>query len=109
MKRGRRCYFAQIRKLLDALNHDQQPAINLVAGMTKLSPRTLQRKLAEEGTSFSEVVDQWRFRTAIQLLSEPGMRVKDISKRLLYSNVPNFERAFRRWTNTSPNRYCNTL
>jgi AraC-like DNA-binding protein len=95
----------KIRQLLDSINPDLQPVINLVSAMSDSSQRTLQRKLADEGTSFSEVVDQWRFTTAVQLLSDPGMRVKDISERLFYSNVPNFERAFRRWTNTSPNRY----
>ncbi len=95
----------RIRQLFDSLDTGQKPGIRMIAEVMDLSPRTLQRLLAEEDTTLSEVLDQWRFKTAVELLDDSGLRVKDISQRLFYSNTPNFERAFRRWTGTSPNQY----
>lgn len=95
----------KIEHLLDAKQTELVPDLNLITEITEYPPRTLQRKLAKEGTSLSEVVDQWRFKTALRLLENPHVRVKEISEQLNYSNPSNFDRAFRRWTKCSPNRY----
>lgn len=96
---------SKLENLLDSVRGDLIPNMKLVTEMTELSSRTLQRRLVEEGTSVSGVIDQWRFKKTIQLMRNPRLRIKDISEQLGYANVPNFERAFRRWTNTTPNRY----
>ena len=100
---------AKIERLLDAMEGKVQPNMKLIAEVADMSPRTLQRKLAEEDASLSGVIDQWRFKKSIQLLEDPGMKIKDIGEQLGYANVPNFERAFRRWAHTSPNRYRELL
>ena len=99
----------KVERLIDSKQSGLSPNMKLIAEMTNSSPRTLQRNLAKEGSSISEIVDQWRLKTALQLIETPSMSVKEISERLTYSNVPNFERAFRRWTNTSPGRYRESL
>ena len=67
--------------------------------------RSLQRQLAQEGFSFSEIVDQWRMAKAFQLMEEPGLKNREVSALLKYSNHQAFERAFKRWTNTTPAQY----
>ncbi len=67
-----------------------------------LSERTLRRRLAEESTNYIELLDQWRFKKAINILQQKNLKIKEICKILGYNHVPNFERAFRRWTQTSP-------
>lgn len=96
---------SKLENLLSSLQENPTPNLMLITDMTELSSRSLQRKLAEEGTTISDVVDQWRFKKTIQLLDDSKLRIKDISEQLGYSNVPNFVRAFRRWTNTTPNSY----
>jgi AraC-like DNA-binding protein len=96
---------SRIEYILDAFNQETLPNIKTFAEITDMSTRTLQRRLSEQDSSYFEVIDQWRFKTALKLLDNPGIRIKDISEKLYYANVPNFERAFRRWTQTSPNRY----
>lgn len=98
---------SKLECLLESTHDGLLPSMKHIAEMTDMASRTLQRKLAEEGTTLSGVVDQWRFKKTIQLLQDPKQRVKDISQQLGYSNVPNFERAFRRWTKTTPSRYRN--
>jgi AraC-like DNA-binding protein len=76
-----------------------------VAADLGLSPRTLSRRLAERGLSFSDLVDSERRERAFMLLSGPGVTLEDVTERLGYSTVPNFVRAFRRWTGTTPGAY----
>lgn len=100
---------SKLERLLNSIQPHLILNINLLAEMAGVSSRTLQRKLAEEGTSLSEVIDQWRFKQAIQLFENPEIRVQDVCQQLGYSNPPNFVRAFRRWTGFTPNQYREQL
>jgi AraC-like DNA-binding protein len=73
-----------------------------VAQNLALSVSTLSRRLADEGTSYAEVVDQLRGSLAIQYLKEPGMAVSQIAWLLGYEGSTSFNHAFRRWTGQSP-------
>jgi len=99
---------SRIEHILNGYNQETLPNIKTFADITDMSSRTLQRRLHNEDSSYFEVIDQWRFKKALKLLANPGLKVKDVSEHLFYANVPNFERAFRRWTNTTPNRYRDT-
>jgi AraC-like DNA-binding protein len=76
-----------------------------VAAAEGVSPRTLKRKLAAHGVSFSELLSDARRETALRLLSTSSLSVDAIAKRLGYSTAPNFIRAFRRWTGETPITY----
>jgi AraC-like DNA-binding protein len=73
-----------------------------VAQVVGLSPRSLKRKLAAEGTQYSAIVEEERREQALLLLREPGASIKDVANRLGYANVGNFTRAFHRWTGSTP-------
>jgi len=79
--------------------------IEIAAGLCNMSKRTLQRKLTELGTSYTEVLNHARFRVASRMLQDPGMRVTDVAHRLGYSDVAHFSRAFRRIAGVSPSEY----
>ncbi len=70
-----------------------------------MSPRTLRRRLAEEGCSYATLVEQERRSKALALLRSPEHSVKEVAERLGYANVANFIRAFRRWTGQTPASY----
>jgi AraC-like DNA-binding protein len=76
-------------------------AEELVAPMF-ISQRTLNRRLAELGTSLREIVGQVRFEAAKQLLRDTTLSVAEIAGSLGYSEAPAFVRAFQRWAGTSP-------
>jgi len=99
----------KINRLLNSNSQELLPSLEQFANMADMSVRTLQRKIATEGSKFSTIINQWRFKKAIELLSNPKVLVKDVYKQLGYSDVSNFERAFRRWTNTTPGKYRNSL
>jgi AraC-like DNA-binding protein len=69
-----------------------------LAAVMKVSSRTLRRRLTDVGSSYSAVLDKERHSRALVLLRSPGVSTKDMARRLGYSNVANFNRAFRRWT-----------
>jgi AraC-like DNA-binding protein len=76
-----------------------------VARALHLSPRTLKRRLAAEGASFSDIVEHARRERALLLLRSHELSLEDVAERLGYSDVANFTRAFRRWTGATPGAY----
>ena len=67
-----------------------------------VSQRTLARRLADEGATHGEVVDQLRESLAIQYLKDPGMSLSQIAWLLGYEGATSFNDAFKRWTGRSP-------
>jgi AraC-like DNA-binding protein len=89
---------AEVEKLLP---HGKAKAEN-VAEALALSLRTLARRLADEGTTYGEVVDQLRKSLATQYLKDPGMSLGQIAWLLGYEGSTSFNHAFKRWTGRSP-------
>lgn len=86
-----------------AVREERAPAsVEAVARSLGVSTRTLKRRLAEHGTSFTEVTDGVRRQRALLLLDDRRLSVGEVADRLYYSDVANFTRAFRRWTGTTP-------
>jgi AraC-like DNA-binding protein len=85
----------------------EHPAAGVIAIARELhvSPRTLKRKLADHGTSFSAIRDDVRLQRALLLLDDRTLSVGEIATRLGYSELPNFTRAFRKWTGRTPVSY----
>jgi len=76
-----------------------------VAALMGVSPRTLQQRLAEEGSSFIAVQDEVRHKLALQYLADPMLSLGQIAVLLNFSDASAFYRAFRRWTGTVPGNY----
>lgn len=70
-----------------------------------LGPRTLQRRLWSDGVSYRDLLDGVRRARATALLLETPMQVADIASALGYSTSGHFIRAFRRWTDCTPEAY----
>lgn len=79
-----------------------------VASLMHMSPRTLQKKLQKEGTSFKEILEGVRRRLAITLLRDESKTVGEVAVLLGYSNTANFSRAFKKWTGSYPANYIRT-
>lgn len=63
-----------------------------------LSERTLHRRLAEEGTRFSTMIDDARYARARDLLMDPRMTVERVAFEVGFAEPSSFSRAFRRWS-----------
>ena len=87
--------------LFDSLARGE-PKQERVAAALGVSPRTMVRRLAEEGTSFTELLDDLRRNLACQYLREPGTSIDQIALLLGYSEIGSFTHAFRRWHGVAP-------
>jgi AraC-like DNA-binding protein len=70
-----------------------------------LSQSALRRRLSQEGTTFSALIDDVRRELALSALRDPAVCIKVLSEQLGFSEPCAFHRAFRRWTGTTPARY----
>ena len=73
-----------------------------VARAFGMSARTFARRLADEATTFENVVDELRRSLALQYIKEPGMSLSQITWLLGYEGSTSFNHAFKRWTGRSP-------
>ena len=79
--------------------------IAVAAEIVGCSVRSLQRQLREEQTSFSKIIDAIRCRNALVRLRDDDISLPELALRLGYSEQSAFNRAFRRWTGTTPQSY----
>lgn len=78
--------------------------VDKLARSVGLTRRSLRRRLAAEGTSFTMLVDEARCRLACEELRREES-IRTISERVGYSEPSAFHRAFRRWTGQTPSEY----
>lgn len=81
------------------------PTTELIARRLALSPRSLRRRLADEGYSFQEVKNLSRQKRAKYYLSQTRMSLSEIAFELGYSELSAFSRAYRAWTGQTPQTY----
>ncbi|GGC74676.1 AraC family transcriptional regulator [Marinobacter halophilus] len=80
-------------------------SLDEVARTLAVSPRSLRRKLDQEGTSFRKLLEEERSQLALQLLKNSSMKLDELAIHLGYTDTASFTRAFRRWMNCSPGEY----
>ena len=90
------------RLLLKAMLHDQVPTIEYLSDCTDMSVRTLQRRFAEEKTSFSDLVEEVRRAAAMEALGRSDAAIGDVAANVGYSRQSSLTRAVRRWTGAPP-------
>jgi AraC-like DNA-binding protein len=81
------------------------PSLSRVAEQLRISERSLRRHLAEEGTSFREILDALRIRIASRYLRETEISIVTIAGLLGFSAPSNFHRSFKRTINQTPEQY----
>ncbi len=95
----------QVRRVLVERLGQTVLTIDAVATTLAVSRRTLTRRLAEEGASFRQILDEVRRDFARALLQDRSLSVGDIAFFLQYSEPAVFHRSFRRWTGQTPSAF----
>ncbi|MFT7288122.1 MAG: AraC-like DNA-binding protein [Halieaceae bacterium] len=78
------------------------PTSARVAAQLHMSESTLQRHLAKEGNRYQQLLDQVRYRLALEYLNGTNLPVAEIASLLGFSDATNFRRSFKRWSQTTP-------
>ncbi|WP_170956075.1 AraC family transcriptional regulator [Cohaesibacter gelatinilyticus] len=76
-----------------------------IAQNLTMSQRTFERRLREEGTNFTKLLNEIRYDLSIQYLSSDTMSVAEIGFMLGFEEPNSFIRAFKRWHGLSPNQF----
>jgi AraC-like DNA-binding protein len=92
----------QVENAIAALLPHGQARQDLVAVELGMSPRTLARRLAAEGSSFAEVLTEVRSALADRYLADRTIPISQIAWLLGYAEISGFTRAFQRWTGMVP-------
>ena len=78
---------------------------HIIAKRLAVSQRTLQRRLTDEGTNFQRVLKGLRTELAKDYLKRTDLNLPEIALLLGFQDTNSFFRAFRSWTDETPNQY----
>ncbi len=81
------------------------PLLGAVAAEVGLHPRTLRRRLADEGTTFEALRDEMRFTIAKEFLAMTDLPMGEISAALGFASPGVFSEAFRKWSGATPGQW----
>ena len=87
----------RVRRCLWSMLPGAKPELSSVAAQLGMSPRTLQRRLRDTGTSFSAVLEELRREMSEELRAHQGFAAADVAFLLGYSESGAYQRAARRW------------
>jgi AraC-like DNA-binding protein len=106
---GERQLTEQLATVLKELLPSGEPLQDDVAQRLDMTLRTLQRRLAELGTCYRDVLNDTRHQLALSHLRSEQVSVGEIAFLLGFSEVSAFTRAFKRWTGYSPREWRNQV
>jgi AraC-like DNA-binding protein len=96
---------ASVRRATAETMRDGELKLARVAKQMAMSARTLQRQLKERGVDFKHLTDDTRRRFAMNYLKERKNTLTEVAFLLGYSELSAFNRAFKRWTGSTPLDY----
>ena len=102
-------FIGQVRQEIVRDLHGGSAQRDIIAKRLNMSPRTLQRRLDENGISYADLLDDVRQTLAKDKLHDGDLSIGEIGFLLGFSEQSSFSRAFKRWTNQSPADYRSSL
>ncbi|MGN8185955.1 AraC family transcriptional regulator [Burkholderia sp. 22088] len=94
-----------VRQYLGATPGPAPFSLEDMARLLNTSPRTLKRRLQEEGTTFRALLAQARGAMAETLLGDARLSLAEVAERLGFSDLSSFSQAFKRWYGVPPGAY----
>lgn len=95
----------QVKTLITEELADGHPGCAHIAQRLQMSPRTLERRLELEGTTFTRLLEEVRESLALRYVGDEEMPLSQVATLLGFSQTTAFHRAFRRWTGQTPLQY----
>ncbi|MFO0607043.1 MAG: AraC family transcriptional regulator ligand-binding domain-containing protein [Polyangiales bacterium] len=95
----------QVRRRLVHAMDGGDTSIERVAKDLGLSPRSLQRRLAEEGAGYSELLGEVRVEFAKRYLARGTVSASEVAYLVGFTEPPAFFKAFKRWTGMTPRAF----
>ena len=102
-------FAARVRHVLIEELRRGEPTLDRLAARLRMSERTMQRRLSQQGTSLQALLDEVRHDLSLRHLGESRESIAEIAFLLGFSEVSAFHRAFKRWTGSTPGAYRQAL
>ena len=99
----------QVEQLLSQYATRKMPTADQMAQQLNMSPRTLHRKLTEEGTRFQQLKDSYRKELAVHYISRPELTIEAIAALMGFQDNSAFYRSFKKWTGLTPGQFREQL
>ncbi|MFT5889165.1 MAG: AraC-like DNA-binding protein [Zhongshania sp.] len=96
---------ADVRQIIAEMLELGQPSLESVASRLDMNERVLRARLTEAGTSFNQVLADYRCVLAKRLLARTDESIADVVYLTGFSEPSTFYRAFKRWTELTPIEY----
>jgi AraC-like DNA-binding protein len=96
---------AEVRRAVGETLESGTTSLETVATRLGIPPRRLRTQLTDAGTSFNQVLADYRCRLAKRLLAHTGESIEQIVYLTGFSEPSTFYRAFKRWTGLTPIEY----
>jgi AraC-like DNA-binding protein len=96
---------SRAREIVSEQLGSNEMCMESVAAALAMSVPTLRRRLEDEGTTFTGLVDDVRREFAERYLRDPERSVSEIAFKLGFAHAPAFHKAFRRWTGVTPSEH----
>jgi AraC-like DNA-binding protein len=94
-----------VRMILGRCMDGERPTVEKIAQEMRMSPRTLQRRLEDAGTTYQELLDDVRRQSARRLLANTDLDAGEVAFLLGFEELNSFTRAFHAWEGTTPTRW----
>ncbi|MEA2746637.1 MAG: hypothetical protein QOI41_780 [Myxococcales bacterium] len=94
-----------VRTVLSRRMCGERPSVDKVAAEMHMSPRTLQRRLEETGTTYQSLLDDVRRETSRRLLASTALDAGEVAFLLGFEELNSFTRAFHGWEGVTPTRW----
>lgn len=98
-------FLSSLRQSIAQNLPDSEVSLDVVAGDLNVSRRTLQRRLSDRGTQFSQVLQEVRVHLAVRYLSDKRLGMAEIAFLLGYADQGSFSNAFKSWYGVSPREF----
>ncbi len=95
----------RVRSAIWNVLSDGRPTLKRIASALQVPSRTLQRRLADEGTSVEQEIEAIRKSMAMAMLRDPANATDEVAFLLGYREPSTLFRSFRRWTGMTPQEY----
>jgi AraC-like DNA-binding protein len=101
-------FVALVRRAIQDRLTGHRPSMDVISEALHMSPRTLQRRLQETGSSFQRVLDEARHSMARYYLSNSVLELNEAAYLLGFEDPNSFGRAFRNWEGMPPSDWRET-
>jgi AraC-like DNA-binding protein len=95
----------RVREAIHAELGGGNPQLESVAKRLAMSPRTLQRRLRDQGVLFNDLLDAMRFRAAKSYLAQRDIAGAEVAYLLGFAEQSSFNHAFKRWAGQTPTEF----